>query len=113
MKHGRIERPYLGLRYVMLNKKLKEQYELSADSGALVISDHLPNSHAVVKNSPADKAGIKENDLIIEVNGKKMDEKSELADLIQEFKIGDEVELTLLRNGGETTKTKVKLEEMK
>ncbi|MEK7659529.1 MAG: trypsin-like peptidase domain-containing protein [Patescibacteria group bacterium] len=113
LKYGRIERPYLGLRYVMLNKKLKEQYELSADSGALVISDHLPNSHAVVKDSPADKAGVKENDLIIEVNAKKLGEKDELADLIQEYKIGDEVELTLLRNGNETTKTKVKLEEMK
>jgi len=113
LKYGRIERPYLGLRYIMLNKKLKEQYELAADCGALVISDHLPNSKAVVPSSPADKAGIKENDLIIEINGKKLDEKSELADLIQEFKIGDEVELALLRNGKETVKTKVKLEEMK
>lgn len=113
LKHGRIERPYLGLRYVMLNKKMKEQFDLTADSGALVISDHLPNSKAVVAGSPADKAGIKENDVIIEVNGKKLDEKIELADLIQEFKVGDEVEMTLLRNGSETTKTKVKLEEMK
>ncbi|MBI2047703.1 MAG: trypsin-like peptidase domain-containing protein [Parcubacteria group bacterium] len=113
LKHGRIQRPYLGLRYVMLNKKLKEQYDLGAETGALVISDHLPNSRAVAKDSPADKAGIKENDLITEVNGKKLGEKDELADLIQEFKINDEVELTLLRNGSETTKTKVKLEEMK
>jgi len=113
LKYGKIERPYLGLRYMMLNKKLKEQYELSSDCGALVISDHLPNSHAVVPSSPADKAGIKENDLITEVNGKKIGEKEELADLIQEFKINDEVELTLLRNGNETFKIKVKLEEMK
>ena len=113
LKHGKIERPYLGLRYMMLNKKLKEQFNLTTEAGALVISDHLPNSKAVMLGSPADKAGVKENDLITEVNGKKLDEKSELADLIQEFKIGDEVELTLLRNGNETTKTKVKLEEMK
>ena len=113
LKHGKIERPYLGLRYMMLNKKLKDHYDLGAETGALVISDHLPNSKAVMPNSPADKAGIKENDLITEVNGKKLDEKSELADLIQEFKIGDEVELALLRNGSEAIKTKVKLEEMK
>ncbi|MBI4117332.1 MAG: trypsin-like peptidase domain-containing protein [Parcubacteria group bacterium] len=113
LKYGRIERPYLGLRYVMLNKKLKEQYGLNAEAGALVISDHLPNSKAVMPGSPADKAGVKENDLITEVNGKKLDEKSELADLIQECKIGDEMELALLRNGKETVKTKVKLEEMK
>ena len=113
LKYGRIERPYLGLRYMMLNKKLKEQYKLGAEAGALVISDHLPNSQAVMKGSPADKAGIKENDLIVAVNGKQLNEKMELADLIQEFKVGDEVELTLLRNGSETVKTKVKLEEMK
>jgi S1-C subfamily serine protease len=113
LKYGKIERPYLGLRYMMLNKKLKEQYELGAEAGALVIKDHLPNSQAVVKGSPAEKAGIKENDVIIAVNGKQLDEKIELADLIQEFKIGDEIEMTLLRNGKETMKTKVKLEEMK
>ena len=113
LKHGKIERPYLGLRYMMLNKKLKEQYKLGAESGALVIKDHLPNSQAVVKGSPADKAGIKENDVIIAVNGKQLAEKMELADLIQEYKIGDEVEMTLLRDGKETVKTKVKLEEMK
>lgn len=113
LKFGRIERPYLGLRYVMLNKKLKEQYNLGTDAGALIISDHLPNSTAVMKNSPADRAGIKENDVIMKVNGKKLDEKTELADLIQGFKVGDEIEMTLLRSGKETVKTKVILEEMK
>lgn len=113
LKYGRIERPYLGLRYMMLNKQLKNKYDLGAESGALVITDHLPNSAAVIKDSPAEKAGIKENDLIVEVNGKTLGEKDELADLIQEFKIGDEVELTLLRNRKETVKAKVKLEEMK
>ena len=113
LKYGRIERPYLGLRYMMLNKKLKEQYKLGAEAGALVVTDHLPNSMAVMKDSPADKAGIKENDLIVGVNGKNLGEKDELADLIQEFKVGDEIELTLLRNASETVKTKIKLEEMK
>lgn len=113
LKYGKIKRPYLGLRYMMLNKKLKEQYDLGAEAGALIIKDHLPDSEAVVKGSPADKAGIKENDIIVAVNGKQLDEKIELVDLIQEFKIGDEVEMTLLRNGNKTVKTRVKLEEMK
>ena len=68
---------------MMLNKKLKEQYKLGAEAGALVVTDHLPNSVAVMKDSPADKAGIKENDLIVGVNGKNLGEKDELADLIQ------------------------------
>ncbi len=112
LKYGKIERPYIGLRYMMLSKKIQEQYNLGRDSGALVISDHLPNSKAIVPGSPADKAGIKENDVIMSVNGKDLDEKIELTDIIQEFKVGDEVELTIQR-GQETLKTKVKLEEMK
>ena len=113
LKYGKIERPYLGLRYLMLNEKIQKQYGFETGTGALVVSDHLPNSKAVIPGSPADKAGIKENDVIIEVNGKQLDEKAELADRIQEFKIGDEVEMDILRNGKERVKTKVKLEEMK
>lgn len=113
LKYGKIERPYLGLRYLMLNEKIQKQYGFEAGAGALVVSDHLPNSKAVIPGSPADKAGIKENDVITGVNGKNLDEKTELADLIQEFKIGDEVEMEILRDGKERVKTKVKLEEMK
>lgn len=113
LKHGKIMRPYLGLRYVALNKKFQEKYNLAADYGALVIRDHLPGSLAVMPNSPADKAGIKENDVIIELNGKKLDEKKELADLVQEFEVGREIELTILRDGKDKIKTKIKLEEYK
>lgn len=113
LKYGKIERPYLGLRYLMLNEKIQKQYSFETGVGALVVSDHLPNSKAVIPGSPADKAGIRENDVITAVNGKQFDEKMELADLIQEFKIGDEVEMDILRDGKEKVKTKVKLEEMK
>ncbi len=113
LKHGRIQRPYLGLRYLMLNKKIDERMKLGIDHGALVVSDHLPNSKAVIPGSPAEKGGIKENDVILAINGKELDEKMELADLIQEFKIGEEVKMTLLRNNKETLKIKIKLEEMK
>ncbi len=113
LKYGKIERPYLGLRYMMLNEKIQKQYGFETGAGALVVSDHLPDSKAVIPDSPADKAGIKENDVITAINGKELDEKAELADLIQELKIGDEVEMEILRDGKEKVKTKVKLEEMK
>lgn len=112
LKYGKIMRPYLGLRYIMLNKKIKEKYNLDIDHGALIARDHLPNSQAVVPQSPAEKAGIKENDIILEIGGKKLDEKSELADILQEFSVGNEIEIVLLRNGKEI-RTKAKLEERK
>ncbi|MFH1769842.1 MAG: trypsin-like peptidase domain-containing protein [Parcubacteria group bacterium] len=111
-EHGRIIRPYIGLRYVTLNKELKEQYELDVDYGALVIKDHMPGSTAVVKDSPADKADIKENDVILTIDGRKLTEKNELADMVDRHKVGDIVELKILRKDKEL-RTKVKLTERK
>jgi S1-C subfamily serine protease len=111
-KHGRIIRPFIGLRYVMLNKVLKERYALPVDYGALVIKDHVPGAEAVLKDSPADKAGIKENDIVLEINGNKLDEKNEMADIIQKSKVGDDIEMVVMRKD-ETLKLKTVLEERK
>lgn len=110
IKHGRIVKPFVGLLYIMLNKSIKDQYGLSLDSGALVMRDHRPNSQAVVPDSPADKANIKENDVVIEVNGHKLTEKEDLRDVLQKYKVGDELEFTIAREGKEI-KTKITLEE--
>lgn len=112
IKFGRIVRPFIGLRYVMLNKSLQEKYTLPVDYGALVIKDHVPGTQAVVAGSPADKAGIKENDIVLEINGVKLTEKNELADVIQTAKVGDEIEMTVLRKD-KTTKVRTTLEERK
>lgn len=112
IKMGRIVRPFIGLRYVMLNKALKERYDLPVDYGALVIKDHVPGTEAVVKHSPADKAGVRENDIVLEINGEKLTEKRELADLIQTASVGDEIEMTVMRKD-KTMKVKTVLEERK
>jgi len=112
IKYGRIIRPFIGLRYVMLNKELKEKYSLPVDYGALVVRDHIPSAEAIVANSPADKAGIKENDIVLEINGAKLTEKNDLADVIQSCRVGDEIEMTILRKD-ETIRVKVRLEERK
>ncbi len=112
IKHGRIIRPYIGLRYVMLNKAIKDKYSLPVDYGALVIKDHVPGMQAVVAGSPAHKAGVKENDIVLEINGDRLTEKHELADVIQDLKVGDECELTVMR-GDKTMKVKTVLEERK
>lgn len=110
IKYGRIVKPYLGLQYIKLDKKIQKQYSLPVDYGALVVRDHRPDSVAIVPNSPAAKAGIKENDIILELNGEKISE--ELQDMLQKFSVESEVELTVLRKD-EQMKVKVKLEERK
>jgi len=111
-KHGRIIRPFIGLRYIALNKQLKNMYQLPVDYGALVVKDHIPGSQAVVPDSPADKAGVKENDIILAANGTKLDSKTDLSDIVQDASVGDEVELVLMRKD-KKIKVKAKLEEHK
>lgn len=109
-KFGRIIRPYIGLRYIMITKDMQKRYKLSVDYGALVTPGHLPGGHAVVKNSPAEKAGLKENDIILELNGQKLDDKNDLQDKIQLLNAGDQVELHYLRKD-KPRQTKLLLEE--
>ena len=110
IKHGRIIKPYIGLMYVTLSKDAKEKYSLPVDYGALVMRDHRPASQAVIPHSPAAKAGLKENDIITEVNGKALNEKGNLTDALQKCKVGEEVTLTVMR-GEKTLKLPVVLQE--
>ncbi len=50
---------------------------------------------------PADQAGLKENDIILEVNGQKIDQANGLAELIQRYQAGDRIELRVLRQAEE------------
>ena len=112
IKHGRIIKPFIGLQYVMLNKELQQKYSLPTEYGALVVRDHVPHSVAVVLNSPADKAGVKENDIIIAFNDEKLTEEKDLQDIIQKCAVGDEIQLTVLRKD-QTLNLKTKLIERK
>ncbi len=112
IKHGRIIRPFIGLRYAILNDKLQKTYGLPVNYGALVVKDHIPGTEAVVVGSPADKAGIVENDIILEANGEKINEKNEIQDVVQRHKVNDSIELTVLR-GNKSMKLPIVLEERK
>ena len=112
IKHGRIIKPYIGLMYVMLSKEAQKQYSLPTDHGALVIRDHLPDSVAVLPDSPADRAGVKENDIITAINGDDLTQDIDLSDMLQKCKVGEEIELAVLRKEKPLT-LKLKLQERK
>jgi len=111
-EQGKIIRPFLGVRYVLINEEIKEKNNLSYDYGALIIRGKKPEDLAVIPGSPADKAGLVENDIILEINGKKINQKNSLAKLISKCNVGDEVILKVLHKG-EEKEVKVKLEERK
>ncbi len=104
-KNGEISTPYLGVRYQMIDQSIAKSNNLSYDYGALVARGTGSDELAVVPGSPADKAGIVENDIILEVAGEKVDSKNTLVKLINKHKIGEEIELKIWHKGEEKTMT--------
>ncbi len=99
--NGRIVRPWLGVRYSMVDKSVADANNLSNDYGALIVRGDNPTDLAVIPGSPADKAGLVENDIILEVNGQKVDASHPLVNLISGFKPGDKVTLKVSHKGEE------------
>ena len=103
---GKIQRPFLGVRYLPITAAVKEKSQLPVDYGALVLLGEAAEDLAVLPGSPADVAGIKENDIILEVDGVKIEEPSAtLSGLIAKHKVGDAVKVKILRQGNEQTLT--------
>jgi len=109
-KYGRIRRPFLGVRYLLLNKVLKQRNRLPVEYGALVVSEDLPGDEAIVPGSPAEKAGIKEFDIILECQGEKITEKRPLEEILRTLESEKEISLKVLRQGKEIF-LKTRLEE--
>lgn len=100
-QYGKIVRPVLGIRYVPVTSAIQEQRDLDVDYGAMIVKGSSEDDLAVIKDSPADKAGIKENDIILEINGEKINQSNSLARIIRKFQPGDKVSLKVLRDGNE------------
>lgn len=95
------ETAFLGVRYLPITEDVKNNNNLPYGYGALVSRGETRSDLAVTPGSPADKAGIQENDIILEVNGKKVTERTQLADLIAAYKPGDEISLKIYHKGEE------------
>jgi len=100
-KTGKIIKPALGVRYVALTKEIAKRLELTVETGALIIS--RAGQPAVVAQSAADKAGLKANDIIMQINNTKIDENHTLSGIISQFLPGEEVEIKYIRDKKENT----------
>ncbi|RYX78345.1 PDZ domain-containing protein [bacterium] len=96
LKDGTVERAYVGVNYISITPEVAETYKLSVQSGAYVSAE---GGSAVVSGSPAEKAGLKDKDIITKVNNIDVGSKGSVASLIAEYAPGDTVELTVLRDG--------------
>lgn len=92
-------KPFLGVRYVLVNETIKEENDLIVDYGAWVVANG--NQTAVVSNSAAAKAGIKEKDIILEINGQKINQDHSLAGILKNYDPGDVVKMKILTGKNE------------
>lgn len=98
---GKVQRAFLGVRYIVVNKELMERNDLPVDHGALIIRGEESGDLAVVPGSPADIAGLVENDIILEVDGVEINEDNSLARIISKLTIGQKVKVKIYSKGEE------------
>lgn len=97
-KTGQFSRPFLGVRYRMISREVAILNEVP--EGAYV--------QEVVSGSPAERAGIKQGDILTHLDGQRItDANGGLAKLISGKKVGDRAEITLWRNGKELKVTAI------
>lgn len=102
IKTGKVERSYLGVQYVSLTPAIKDQYHLSVDRGDYITADR---GNSVQPNGPAAKAGLKDGDVITQVNGFNVGEIASVSSLISEYEPGQSVQLTVVRGDKTLTLT--------
>ena len=100
-QYGKVKVPFIGVRYTMIVPGSDQAKQYNVENGALVMGD--TQSPGIIPNSPASKAGIKTGDVITAIEGKKLSVKQTLSDIVSQYKIGDTIKLTIIRDGKEQT----------
>ncbi|HWP29691.1 MAG TPA: trypsin-like peptidase domain-containing protein [Chloroflexota bacterium] len=93
IERGEVIRPYLGVSFQTVTPRIAAYYDLGVREGALITR--------VAPNSPAQKANLKPGDVITKVNDQPVGEQNSLAKVINQFKVNDQVTLTIVRDGRE------------
>jgi S1-C subfamily serine protease len=94
---GRIVRPWLGVRYVLVSAETGSEAEGLYETGALIVSGSQPGEVGVFAGSPADLAGLREEDIITAIEGQLLTQDQTLAELISDYRPGDVVTITVVR----------------
>lgn len=96
---GKLERPYLGVVFIPITADMAKQYELGVEKGAYIPPSVMIGQEAVVKGGPADKAGIKEGDIITKVDNDVVDDTHSLTSVLSKHNVGDKVTVMVYRDG--------------
>ena len=99
---GYVTRGWIGVEVQELTDDLKESFNLSSNSGALIAS--------VVKNSPADKGGLKSGDIIVNINNKKISNGKALLNIVSDSQPSQSIDIEIIR-GNRKIKLSLKVSE--
>jgi len=91
IKFGKIKKAYLGVKIIDITDETKEALSLESTDGSVVVE--------VEPDSPAEKAGLKPQDIILEIDGKKVEGNDHLISIIRSKRVGQEIFLLVDRNG--------------
>lgn len=97
LKTGKFERPYLGVRYVPLTADLADQYDLKTTNGAYIAPATQGGASSVIASGPAEEAGLKEGDIITQVDGSNVDQTHSLTSLLNKHQPGDKISVKIQR----------------
>ena len=97
LQQGKLLRPYLGVRYIAVDDSFAAENGLSVKQGAYIAPGGSQPS--IVSGSPAEKAGLKEKDIITKVDGTVIDATHSLTSIVGTKSVGDKVTLTVVRDG--------------
>jgi len=99
---GKITYPFLGVRYVLINEQIQQENNLPVAYGAWIQKGQNGET-AITQGSAAQKAGLKERDIILKFNNEKITIDNSLAKIIAKYNPGDKVQLLILRGKTEMT----------
>jgi serine protease Do len=96
---GTISHPFIGVRYIEVTPEIAKELNMPYENGVIIVKGQNITELAVLPDSPADKAGLVENDVILQIDGRDITQDNTLAQEISKRIAGDTVTLKVWRNG--------------
>jgi len=96
---GTISHPFMGVRYIAITPDIANELGVPYENGVVIVQGHNNTEPAVLPGSPADKSGLVENDVILQIDGVNITQEDTLAKVISKHAVGDTITLKVWHNG--------------